>query len=105
MSYAIIQIVGKQFKVEEGETIVTDRILKKEVGDTFKITDVLLVADGKSSKVGTPLVKDAEVTLKILENGKGEKIRVAKYKSKSKYRKVIGHRQYQSTLEVIKIKA
>jgi len=105
MSYAIIQLVGKQFKVEEGKTFITDRITDKEVGDTFKVTDVLLTADEKSSKVGAPLVKGAEVTLKIIENGRAKKIRVLKYKSKSKYRKVIGHKQHQSTLEVVKIKA
>ena len=105
MSYAIIQIVGKQFKVEEGKTITTDRITDKEVGDNFKITDVLLVADEKSSTVGTPTVKGAEVTLKVVENGRAKKIRVLKYKSKSKYRRVIGHKQHQSTLEVVKIKA
>lgn len=105
MSYAIIQLVGKQFKVEEGKTFVTDKITDKEIGDTIKVTDVLLVADEKSSQVGTPTVKGAEVTLKLVDSGKGKKIRVLKYKSKSKYRKVIGHRQHQSTLEVIKIKA
>ncbi|MCB9812793.1 MAG: 50S ribosomal protein L21 [Pseudomonadales bacterium] len=105
MSYAIIQIVGKQFKVEEGKTIVTDKIVDKEIGDTVKVTDVLLVADENSSTVGTPTIKNAEVILKVVDNGKGKKIRVLKYKSKSKYRKVIGHRQHQSTLEVVKIKA
>lgn len=105
MSYAIIQLVGKQFKVEKGKTFVTDRITDKNVGDTFKVTDVLLVADEKSSKVGTPTVKGAEVTLKVVEEGKGKKIRVTKYKSKSKYRRVIGHKQHQSTLEVVSIKA
>lgn len=105
MSYAIIQLVGKQFRVEEGKTFTTDRITDKEIGDSFKVTDVLLVADEKSSTVGTPIVKGAEVTLKLVENGRGEKIRVVKYKSKSKYRKVTGHKQHQSTLEVVKIKA
>ena len=58
MSYAVIQIVGKQFKVSEGDTITTDRITDKEVGDTIKISDVLLIADEK--------YKDK--ILKILEN-------------------------------------
>jgi len=105
MSYAIIQIVGKQFKVEEGKTFTTDRITDKEVGETFKVTDVLLIADEKTSQVGTPTIKGAEVTLKVTENGRGDKIRVMKYKSKSRYRKVMGHKQFLSTLEVVKIKA
>ncbi|MBU0974698.1 50S ribosomal protein L21 [Patescibacteria group bacterium] len=105
MSYAIIQLVGKQFRVEEGKTFITDRITDKEIGDLLKVTDVLLVADEKSSTIGTPIVKGAEVTLKLIENGRGKKIRVVKYKSKSRYRKITGHKQHQSTLEVVKIKA
>lgn len=104
MSYAIIQIVGKQFKVSEGDTITTDRITDKEVGDTINVTDVLLVADEKTSTVGTPTVADAQVTLEVMEHAKGEKIRVFKYKSKSRYRKTIGHKQLHTYLKVVKIK-
>ena len=105
MSYAIIQIVGKQFKVSEGTTFTTDRITDKEVGEKIKVTDVLLIADEKSSTVGTPTVTGAEVTLEVVEHNKGKKIQVVKYKSKSKYRKVNGHRKYETALKVLKIKA
>lgn len=105
MSYAIIQIVGKQFKVSEGDTITTDRITDTAVGEKIKVTDVLLIADEKSSTVGTPTVTGAEVTLEVVEEAKGDKITVFKYKSKSRYRKTIGHRQLQSYLKVLKIKA
>ncbi len=108
MSYAVVQLLGKQFKVEEGKTFTTDRVTDKNEGDTFTVSDVLLVADETNktkAKVGTPTVKGAKVTLKVVKHGRGKKIRVLKYKSKSKYRKVIGHKQHQSTLEVIKIKA
>ena len=105
MSYAIIQITGKQFKVSEGDTITTDRITDKTVGEIMTVNDVLLIADEKSSTVGTPTVSGAEVTLEVVEHAKGEKIRVSKYKSKSKYRKTMGHRQLQTYLKVIKIKA
>lgn len=105
MEYAIIQITGKQFKVSEGNTITTDRITDKEVGDKIVVTDVLLVANDKTSTVGTPTVSGAEVTLEVVEHVKGKKIDVTKYKSKSRYRKTQGHRQYQSYLKVLKIKA
>jgi large subunit ribosomal protein L21 len=105
MSYAVIQLLGKQFKVSEGEYFTTDRVTDKEVGDTFKISDVLLISDDKGSKIGDPLVKNAEVTLEVLDHGRAKKITVLKYKSKSKYRKKIGHKQSQSTLKVVKIKA
>lgn len=105
MSYAVIQIAGKQFKVSEGDTITTDRIADKEVGDKIKVNDVLLIADEKESTVGTPTVAGAEVTLEVVEHAKGKKIQVVKYKSKSKYRKIQGHRQLETYLKVIKIKA
>lgn len=105
MSYAIIQIQGKQFKVTEGQVFTTDRITDSEVGSKITVSDVLLVADEKTTKVGTPTVKDASVTLEVVEHKKGKKINVLKYKSKSKYRKQYGHRQHQSALKVVKIKA
>lgn len=105
MLYAVIQISGKQYKVSEGDTITTDRISDKEIGDKIKISDVLLVADEKSSTVGTPTVSGAEVTLEVVEHAKGKKIQVVKYKSKSKYRKVQGHKQLHTYLKVTKIKA
>ena len=102
--YAIIQLAGKQFKVAEGETLTVDR-LETPAAETLKTSDVLLVAKDGETMIGEPMVKGATVTLKVLEHGKGEKIRVAKYKSKSRYRKVQGHRQYQTTLEVVSISA
>jgi large subunit ribosomal protein L21 len=101
--YAIIQLLGKQFKVTVGETFVVDR-LDQEEGATFDVKDVLLIANGDAVTVGTPTVDKAVVSLKVVAHGKGDKIRVATYKAKSKYRKVKGHRQHQSTVEVVSIK-
>ncbi len=102
--YAIIQLAGKQFKVTEGETLTVDR-LDTPAAETLKTSDVLLVAKDGEAMIGEPMVQGATVTLKVVEHSKGDKIRVAKYKSKSRYRKVYGHRQYQTTLEVVKISA
>jgi large subunit ribosomal protein L21 len=99
MSYAIIQIAGKQFKVSEKDKLVLDR-QETETGKEITVTDVLFVGEGDSAHVGTPLVSGAKVVLKVEEHGKGDKIRVAKYKSKSRYRKVRGHRQHQTTVTV-----
>lgn len=104
MSYAIIQIAGKQYKVSEGDKITVAR-LEAEEGATITITDVLLAATGTDVKVGEPLVAGAEVAVKVTEHSRAPKIRVVKYKSKSKYRKVTGHKQPQTVVEVLKIKA
>ena len=102
-NYAIIQLLGKQHKVSAGDTIVVDR-LPDEIGKSFDINDVLLVVDGDEVKIGQPLVEGASVSVKVVEHMRGDKIRVATYKSKSRTRKVHGHRQDQTTLEVVKIK-
>lgn len=102
MSYAIIQLQGKQYKVAQGDTLVVDR-LPQEEKKNFDVTDVLLVSNGKAVTVGQPTVEKAKVTLSVQSHDKGEKIRVATYKAKSRYRKVRGHRQAQSTLLVEKI--
>ncbi|NCN50921.1 MAG: 50S ribosomal protein L21 [Candidatus Pacebacteria bacterium] len=104
MSYAIVQISGKQYKVSEGDKITVAR-LEAEEGETVKITDVLLASNGTDVKIGEPLVAGAEVSIRITEHNRAPKIRVAKFKSKSKYRKVNGHKQLQTLVEVIKIKA
>lgn len=101
--YAIIQLLGKQVRVTKGETLVVDRLPQAE-GETFEVKEVLMVADGDDVQIGQPLVEKASVTLKVLAHGKGDKIRVAVYKAKSKYRKANGHRQHQSTVEVVKLK-
>lgn len=102
MTYAVIQLVGKQYKVTEGEQIVVDR-LEHEPNVEFKISDVLLVDDGTTAVIGTPLVDKAVVTLKVVENQRGDKIKVGKYRSKSRYRRTMGHRQSESVVEVLHI--
>ena len=90
--------------VKPGDKIVVDR-LEAEAGTTLTVSDVLLVGIETAATVGSPLVTGATVTLQVEEHGKGEKIRVFKYKSKSRYRKTRGHRQYQTTLTVSAVTA
>lgn len=101
-TYAIIQLAGKQFKVTPDQTLTIDR-QPLAVGESMEITSVLLSSDGETTTVGTPTIKNAKVTLKVTEHTRGEKIRVATYKSKSRYRKVRGHRQDQTVVTVSKI--
>jgi large subunit ribosomal protein L21 len=100
--YAVIQLAGKQYQVSEGETLTVNK-LEDETGQSLTVSDVLLVANGSKVSVGTPLVKGATVTLEVVRQQKGEKIRVATYKAKSRVRKVRGHRQHETVLKVTKI--
>jgi len=90
--YAIIKTGGKQYKVSENDTIFVEK-LDAEAGATVTFDEVLTVVDGDTVKIGNPKVEGASVTAEVVENGKGKKIRVFKYKAKSNYRRRMGHRQ------------
>lgn len=98
-TYAIVQTGGKQYKVSPGETIDVER-LPAEEGSTVELDQVLLVADGKKVKVGTPTVAGAKVTADVVGEGKGEKVIVFKYKPKVRYRRMKGHRQGYTRLAI-----
>ena len=102
MKYAVIQLAGKQYKVTEGEELTVNSLQTKE-GEKIEISDVLLVADGKAVKIGEPVIKGAKVVLNVISNQKSAKLRVAKYKAKSRYRKTHGHRQVETTVKVAAI--
>jgi large subunit ribosomal protein L21 len=103
MKYAVIQTGGKQYKVAEGETVTVEK-LATEPGNQFVFDQVLLLVNG-STHVGQPYVAGATVSAKVLDHVKGEKIRVAKFKAKARYRRVTGHRQQLTKLLIEKIEA
>ena len=99
--YAIIKTGGKQYCVEEGKVITIEK-LDVEAGAEVAFDEVLLVS-GDSVKIGQPTVAGAKVTGKVLEQGKGPKIRIFKYKAKSNYRRRQGHRQPFTKVQIEKI--
>lgn len=102
MKYAVIQIAGKQYRVEPGQELTVNH-LDAEEGKNIEVSDVLLTVDGDTVAIGAPLVKGATVTLKVKSHQRADKVRVAKYKAKSRYRRVYGHRQPETTVEVVSI--
>ena len=102
MKYVVVTIAGKQHLVSIGDELMVDR-LKEEVGATFSLKRVLLSVDGEKRMIGTPTVNQA-VTVTVVEHGSGEKIRIATYKAKSRYRRVKGQRPAMTKLKVVAIK-
>lgn len=102
--YAVIETGGKQFRVQEGETINVEK-LSAEVGEKVEIDKVLAVVNGDEIKIGTPLVPGAKVILKVLRQARDRKIIVFKYKAKKNYRRKQGHRQPFSQVLVEKIES
>lgn len=102
MSFAVIKTGGKQYKVAEGDVLTVEK-LNHESGEV-EFNEVLLVANGEI-KVGKPTVPGVKVTAKILEEGKGKKKMVFRYKSKTRYKKKKGHRQPFTKIQITKIEA
>ncbi|MBA3327737.1 MAG: 50S ribosomal protein L21 [Solirubrobacterales bacterium] len=101
MAYAIVKTGGKQYRVEQGQTLVVER-LSDEVGKTvvlqpilFRSTDTVFDADG---------LKKVSVKAKIVDHHRGEKLRIFKYKPKRGYKRTAGHRQELTRIEVTELK-
>ncbi|MCK4535390.1 MAG: 50S ribosomal protein L21 [Desulfuromonadales bacterium] len=101
--YAVIRTGGKQYKVSEGDQVKVEK-LAGEVGETIELAEVLMVG-GEEVKIGTPLLPEAKVTAKIVEQGKDKKILVFKSKRRKNNRKKNGHRQPITRLQITAIEA
>lgn len=99
--FAIIKTGGKQYKVAEGDILSIEKLGIKDGEVSFD--EVLLIVDGEDVKVGQPKVKNAKVTAKVLEEGKGKKKMVFRYKSKTRQHKKKGHRQPFTKIQILKI--
>lgn len=102
MKYAVLKTGGKQYKVTEGSEIEIDKI-EAALSSDVNFDKVLLLADNGEFIVGNPNIDGVHVEARVLEQKKGEKIRVAKFKAKSRYRKVTGHRQMLTKVQITKI--
>ena len=100
--YAIVEIAGQQFKVEEGKKIFVHR-LEVEKGIQIEFDKVLLIEDEGKITIGEPTIKDAVVEGKILDHIRGDKVIVFKKKRKKGYRVKNGHRQNFTQVEIISI--
>ncbi len=101
--FAVIETGGKQYKVKEGDVIKIDKI-NSSVGEKVLFYNILLLAkDDKEIKIGQPYLKDAKVEIEVLEQAKGDKIKVIKYKSKVRYRRKIGFRPLYTKIKILKI--
>ena len=100
--YAIVEIAGQQFKVEEGKKIFVHR-LEAEEGKNLQFEKVLLVEDNDKVLVGEPTIKDLVVEAKVLANVRGDKVIVFKMKRKKGYRVKNGHRQNFTQIEIVRI--
>lgn len=102
--YAIFETGGKQYKVQEGDTLFVEKLPASE-GETVQFDKVLFVKDGDEVKVGAPVVDGASVQATVDEHGRGKKLTVFKYKPKKNYHRKQGHRQPYTKIKIEKIEA
>lgn len=102
--YAIIETGGKQYKVQEGDVLIIEKLDAGE-GENVTFDRVLAVSKGDALVAGTPVVSGAAVSAKVQGHGKGRKIIVYKYKAKKNYRRKQGHRQPYTRVVIEKIEA
>ncbi len=101
--YAIVEMLGQQFKVEVGKKIFVHRMNEAERGSNVEFENVLLVDNNGTITVGTPTVKGAKVVTEVLSHIRGDKVLVFKKKRRKGYRKLNGHRQNFTELMIKEI--
>lgn len=100
--FAVIQTGGKQYKVQVGDVLEVEK-LEKQVGEKVEF-DVLLTSNEGKIVCGTPVVDKAVCVAEVVEQGKGKKIVVYKYKAKKNVRRKQGHRQPYTKVKILEIK-
>ena len=100
--YAVVKTGGKQYRVSAGEKLRIEQI-PAEVGQEIVLDQVLVIADGDALKMGTPFLAGAQVKVKVLEHGRGDKVHIFKMRRRKHYRKSQGHRQNYTEIEILGI--
>ena len=100
--YAVIETGGKQYRVQEGDVLFVEKLNVAE-GETINFDKVLLVGKDGEVVIGKPVVEGATVQATVVEQGKGKKVVVFKYKAKKNYKRKQGHRQPYTRVKIEKI--
>ena len=102
--YAVLKTGGKQYKVAANDVIIVEKLVA-EAGSSIDLGEVLMIGDGETSKVGTPMLDGAKVAAEVLEQKRGKKVIVFKKKRRKDYRRTRGHRQDLTVLRITDILA
>ncbi|NIP18570.1 MAG: 50S ribosomal protein L21 [Xanthomonadales bacterium] len=102
--FAVFSTGGKQYRATTGDIVKVEK-LDVEKGATVELDQVLMVGEGDDVKIGTPYLAGGKVTAKVVEHGRGEKVKIIKFKRRKQHLKRQGHRQYFTALEITGINA
>ncbi|MAF17729.1 MAG: 50S ribosomal protein L21 [Marinomonas sp.] len=101
--FAVIKTGGKQYRVQEGQTLKVEK-LAIEAGSAVEFDEVLLVSNGDDVKVGAPVVEGAKVTAEVVAHGRGDKVKILKFRRRKHSMKRAGHRQWFTEVKITGIK-
>ncbi len=104
MMYAVIETGGKQYRVSHGEKLKIE-LLPVQEGDEFNFDKILMIAEDSNIQVGKPYVEKARVAAKVVRHGRGDKIRIVKMRRRKNSRRINGHRQHFTEVEITSISA
>ncbi|CUS47318.1 MAG: LSU ribosomal protein L21 RplU [Idiomarinaceae bacterium HL-53] len=102
--YAVFQSGGKQHRVTEGQTVRLEK-LEAATGDTVEFEQVLMLSDGEKVTIGAPFVSGGKVTAEVVDHGRGDKIKIVKFRRRKHSRKQMGHRQWFTEVKITSIGA
>lgn len=100
MTLAIIKTGGKQYKVKENDVLKIEKIEGDKDSEVVFDKVLLLEKDSKEIKIGHPFLENTIVKARILEQGRGKKIKIIKFKPKTRYKKTQGHRQFYTKIQI-----
>jgi len=102
--YAVIRSGGKQHRVQQGESLKLEK-LELETGATIEFDEVLMVGEGDQVHIGTPHVEGGKVSAEVVSHGRGDKIKIIKFKRRKHHMKQMGHRQWYTEVRITDIAA
>ena len=100
--YAVVVTGGKQYRVEEGQTLKVEK-LEVATGENVELEKVLLIGNGDDVKIGAPVVEGAKVTAEVVTHGRHKKVKILKFKRRKHHMKQMGHRQWFTELKITSI--
>jgi len=97
--YAVFSTGGKQYRASEGDVVRVEK-LEADKGSTIELDQVLMVGEGEDVRIGSPVVDGGKVTAEVVDHGRGEKVRIVKFRRRKHSMKQMGHRQYYTDIKI-----
>jgi len=97
--YAVFATGGKQYRAQQGDVVRVEK-LEAEKGTTIEIDQVFMIGEGEDVRIGTPVLDGGKVIAEVVDHGRGEKIRIVKFRRRKHHMKQMGHRQYYTELKI-----